>query len=168
MSEYRAIRIRRFSHLFRSLPSLHSTSPLLPFSLTFPPPLSPALPAGFRDSYSFRLGGETTILPAVALRMGLFWERSALTPQNVSASLVDTNKVYVGTGAGFSALKDSMTIDIGAGWMFYENLEIRDSEVTNINVVNEDQSYVIGNGDLSSHGWVLSAQVAYRFGSPSK
>ena len=35
MSEYRAIRIRRFSHLFRSLPSLHSTSPLLPFSLTF-------------------------------------------------------------------------------------------------------------------------------------
>lgn len=124
-----------------------------------------ALPAGFRDSYSLRLGMESQVHDHVAVRSGIAWERSALTPQNVSASLVDTSKVYIATGAGFSVLKDRLLIDVGAGWMFYEDLEIRDSAVKNINVVSEDSAYVVGNGDLTSHGWVLSTQLSYRFGN---
>ena len=53
-----------------------------------------ALPAGFRDSYSLRLGVESQVHEDISVRSGVAWERSALTPQNVSASLVDTSKVY--------------------------------------------------------------------------
>ena len=66
---------------------------------------------------------------------------------------MDTSKVYIATGAGFSVLDKRLLIDIGAGWMFYEDSKSR-FEVKNINVVSEDSAYVVGNGDLSSHGWV--------------
>jgi long-chain fatty acid transport protein len=135
---------------------------------TLPVPEEIALPAGFRDSYSVRFGAETHFFKPMSLRAGVSYERSALTTQRVSASLVDTDKVMIGAGAGVNLVKNRLQIDLTGAWMIYEKLEIRDSMVTNINVIDDGLAYVVGNGDLRSHGWVLGGQVSYRFGETRK
>jgi long-chain fatty acid transport protein len=133
-----------------------------------PVPEEIALPAGFRDSFSVRLGGETEVSPDVSVRAGVAWESAALTPEQVSVALMDSNKVYVGAGAGIELLDDRMVLDFGAGFMAYQTLDIKNSTVSSINVMDEDKGFAVGNGKLSAHGWVLSAQLSYRLGSGSK
>src|SRR5690606_12906427 len=55
-------------------------------------PESLDLPAGFRDVFSVRLGGEYAITEAVVVRAGGFWERGSLTSTNLSVALYDPTK----------------------------------------------------------------------------
>ncbi|MEQ1507301.1 MAG: outer membrane protein transport protein [Myxococcota bacterium] len=124
-----------------------------------------ALPAGLHDTVSIRLGGELDLDPRVAVRAGGFWENAALTPQEVSVALVDTPKVQVGGGATVWAIPRRLRFDAAFAWLFFQSLAIRDSTVTQIDagVVEGTIPLVVGNGDLSSHGWIvgLSGSVAF-------
>lgn len=121
-----------------------------------------ALPAGFRDTISYRLGGEFDAADTLSLRMGGFYETAALRPEQVSVALVDTNKFQLGTGASLRLLEQRLTFDTAFAYLFYENLEITESEVTQINVYGGDEGSV-GNGTMEAFGWVVGVQASYAF-----
>jgi len=137
-------------------------------SASLPVPDELSLPAGFRNTFSIRLGGEMQVHENLDIRAGGFWERSALSPQLVSVSLVDTDKVQLGMGVGLRFLDNRLRIDVSGAGLIFERLEIRDSEVAMINVINEDSGVIVGNGDLKSSGWMIGGQVAWGFGKSRK
>lgn len=124
-----------------------------------------ALPAGFRDVFSVRLGGSYDVVDELTVRAGGFWERGALTPEKVSVALVDPSKFQAGLGLTLHPVP-AAAIDLSFARLFFPDLSIRDSEVTQINVLEEEEVIVVGNGDLSSNGWMIGGQVSWAFGTP--
>jgi long-chain fatty acid transport protein len=123
-----------------------------------------ALPAGFQDAFSVRLGAEYAIGEIAHVRAGGFYESSSLDVQSVSVALVDTPKFMEGAGASLYLLKDhNLVIDGYASFIEYKNLEIRDSTVSQINVYGGGES-IVGNGDIKSFGSAFGGAVRWQFG----
>ena len=130
-----------------------------------------ALPAGFRDTVSLRLGAEAEVVEGVLdVRAGGFWENGAVRDQDLSVALVDPSKVQIGAGASLHLLDGRLNLDGAAAFLFFPSLEIRDSTVTQIdsgvsNPLNPNPGapLVVGNGNLRSNGWVLGLQASWAF-----
>lgn len=132
-----------------------------------------SLPSIFQDAYSIRLGGELDVTDTVAVRMGGFYESSAVASSLASIAQMDSSKYQIGTGASFVLLDKRLTIDTAAAWINFNNLQVRDSQVAQINgeVADPDlplpglsnDSMIVGNGDLTSYGWILGTQLSWAF-----
>jgi long-chain fatty acid transport protein len=124
-----------------------------------------AFPAGLRDTVSLRLGAELDLHRQVAVRAGGFWENGAVPPQEMTVALMDSPKIQLGAGGTVWAIPDRLRFDAAFAYLLFRSLEVRDSTVTQINAGVSDQitPMVVGNGDLSSRGWVmgLAASVAF-------
>ncbi|MBX2797872.1 MAG: outer membrane protein transport protein [Myxococcales bacterium] len=125
------------------------------------------LPAGLRDTVSWRLGAEVQLEDWLELRAGGFYENAALTPQEVSVALVDTDKVQLGGGGSLYLLGQRLRLDASAAVLLFDNLQIRDSTVSQIDagVIDGVVPLVVGNGDLRSNGWVVGLQAQWAFGA---
>ncbi len=126
------------------------------------------LPAGFRDSWSVRLGGHYEATRWLTVRAGSLYESSSLTPQQVSVSLVDAPKVNASAGATLRFPKQHFAVDVSGSRMFYQSVSVRDSEVTQINVYDPTNEAVVGNGDIDSAGWTVSMAVRLLIGKPKE
>ena len=128
-----------------------------------------ALPTGFRDTVSLRLGAEARVHQALEVRAGGFWETGSLADEDISVSLMDPNKVQLGTGASVYLLDERLRIDGAAAILLFPDLEVRNSTVTQVDSgvrspLDEDAApIVVGNGNLSSRGWVLGIQAQWAF-----
>ena len=86
---------------------------------------------------------------------------------------MDTPKIQLGTGASFKLLDQRLTIDTALAWLNFQNLNVRDSEVAQINAEVADpslplpglsnDSQVVGNGNLTSYGWIVGTQLSWAF-----
>jgi long-chain fatty acid transport protein len=123
-----------------------------------------ALPAGLRNSSSFRFGAEFDALDILAVRAGGFYETAAMPVESLSVALVDAPKFQIGTGASLYA-GGHLRFDASLSTVFYQKQEITDSEVTQVNVYGSDGA-VVGNGTLEASGWVVGAQASVMFGKP--
>ncbi|MEZ4239681.1 MAG: outer membrane protein transport protein [Myxococcota bacterium] len=125
-----------------------------------------SLPAGLHDTVSLRLGAELDVHEQVAVRAGGFWENAALGEDEVSVALVDTSKVQIGAGATVWPIAERLRFDVAFAWLFFRSLEIRDSTVKQIDagVLDTTVPLVVGNGDLSSSGWVVGVAGSVQFG----
>lgn len=120
------------------------------------------LPAGFHDTWSVRLGGEWQPKPWLEVRTGGFFERSSLDPDGVSVALIDTPKVMLGAGTSVHVWEDRLVIDGAISTVFYQDLEIRDSTVHQINVYGGGEA-IVGNGDIASQGLALGLALRWQF-----
>lgn len=129
-----------------------------------------AFPAGLRDTISLRLGAELDLHERVAVRAGGFWENGSVPPQEMTVSLMDSPKVQLGAGATVWAIPERLRFDAAFAYLLFRSLEIRDSTVTQINAGISDNitPQVVGNGDLSSRGWVLGLLGSVSFPGPSR
>ena len=89
------------------------------------------LPAGYRDAWSLRLGGQQALGDAFTLRSGVFYEVSAIPGTTQSVSLIDGNKIGYGLGGGYRA-NDNWVFDVGITQSFLSPTEVKDSEVHQI------------------------------------
>jgi len=123
------------------------------------------LPAGLRDTVSYRLGVEARVHDQLAVRAGGFIENAALTPQQLSVALVDTPKAQLGMGGSVFLLDEQLRFDASAALLLFRNQQIRDSTVTQIDagILPDTVPRVIGNGDIATSGWVLGLQAAWSF-----
>lgn len=123
-----------------------------------------ALPAGFRNVASLRLGAEFSPDPMYGFRLGGFYETGSLEASKVSVALYDTEKFQLGGGASF-LFADHLGLDLSAAYLYFPNLTVTDSEVTQINVeVINDDTAIVGNGDYRSNGWMVGGQLSWAFG----
>lgn len=134
------------------------------------------LPAGLRDAASYRLGGEYTFNEFFEARAGGFYEPAAVPEELVTVSLVDASKWQIGTGASFTIPDTALRFDLAFAYLFFQDLEIRDSKVAQVNAgvfecpqdtqtgVLCRSSSIIGNGDTDTYGWIVGVQGQYSFG----
>ena len=140
------------------------TSESLGIERDVPPTL--ALPAGFRDNVSLRLGGEWRAHQNLELRAGAMWERGSLPPEKVSVALVDPWKVQGSGGASVWLAEGRVRFDGMASYLFLPTLRIEDSQVDQVGVPVVSDSVptgIVGNGTLRSHGWTAGLRASYVF-----
>ncbi len=125
------------------------------------------LPAGLQNASSIRLGGEYRVNEILEVRAGGFAESTAVPEELVTVSLVDTPKYQIGTGASVWTLGGKLRFDGAAAVIFHKTLEIRDSQVEQLYIYPgigaEAEPSIIGNGDVSSNGWIVGLQAQYIF-----
>ena len=127
-----------------------------------------ALPAGFKDSWSVRLGGHYVLNDMWTLRAGGLYETSAVPTSSLGLGQVDMDKVGYGTGVVF-ALSDRVSLDASFGQLFFETVEVTDSETTAImvNAISgelEEDSPVVGNGIYESSVISAGLGLSWTFG----
>jgi long-chain fatty acid transport protein len=82
----------------------------------------------WRDSWSFRLGGEVNLLePLLGLRAGYFFEPSAIAPDKVDPSRVDLDKH--GFALGASTQLFGVTLEVSAMYVALAGIEIDNTTV---------------------------------------
>lgn len=130
------------------------------------------LPAGLRDTYSYRFGVEYRPISELEVRMGGFYETGAFPQETLNLSLIDTNKVQIGGGASGYLFDERLRIDASFAWIFMDKLEIRDSVVTQVSAgldaYASAEPKVIGNGNISASGWLVGTQLSWAFRGKKK
>lgn len=127
-------------------------------------PSSLALPAGFRDNLSLRLGGEWRVHEALELRAGTMWERGALSPEQISVALVDPTKLQFSAGATVWLFDGKLRLDAMGSFLHLPTLTIEDSQVEQVGVpvlTDEVSTAVVGTGTLRSHGWTTGLRASW-------
>ncbi len=151
-----------------------SGSPILPDDQVIEDDV--VLPQGYRDAWSFRLGGQSELSELLTLRAGAYYETSAIPTSSLSVALVDAPKWGLSTGLSVN-VKDRLSIDAGFIQTFLQTQEIRDSNVRRVEVpvdatavAFQDEELVIkegqavGNGTMASSVTTGSLGLVYRFG----
>jgi long-chain fatty acid transport protein len=145
------------------------TSESLGIAREVPPTLS--LPAGFRDNFSVRLGGEWRAHERLELRAGAMWERGALAPDRLSLALVDPWKLQGSVGASVWLVDGRVRFDGMASYLHLPTLRIDNSQVDQVGVPVLTESVntaIVGNGTLRSHGWTTGVRASYVFTKASR
>jgi long-chain fatty acid transport protein len=130
------------------------------------------LPANYDDSWSYRLGGHYELNDRFTVRAGLLYETSAISTKTVGVALVDADKWGYGLGGSLN-LGNGLVVDLGLSQSFLDDLEITDSEVTQIRVnplagAGEDtlvEGIVVGNGTMESSIFMVGAGLVWHFGA---
>ena len=127
-----------------------------------------ALPAGFNDSWSVRLGGHYVLNDMWTIRAGGLYETSAVPTSSLGLGQVDMDKVGYGTGV-VVALNERISLDASFGQLFFETVEVTDSETTAImvNAISgevEEDSPVVGNGIYESSVISAGLGLSWAFG----
>jgi long-chain fatty acid transport protein len=116
------------------------------------------LPAGYEDSFSFRLGGDYDISPSITARAGGYFEMSAVPAATQGVAVVDGDKFGYGLGATIRA-GTRAAFDLGFSQSFLAKTEITDSAVRQITIplnladltqTEIDEGKVVGNGSFES------------------
>ena len=141
-------------------------SPLLELTGDNKLPNKLGLPAGLQNVWSYRLGAEWRAKDELEVRVGGFYEPSSVPEQELTVALMDPDKWQLGGGASVFLLDERLRFDAAFAWLFFPDLQIRDSTVTQIDagVLPDIQPAVIGNGNLSGSGWILGLQSQVSFG----
>lgn len=110
------------------------------------------LPAGYKNTWSARLGAEFDAHEMVTARAGILWEGGAIPDATTGVSLVDGNKYGYGLG-GTVWLGKRWAVDAAWHQSFMPTRTITDSELTQIKLGLDGsvgEGRVVGNGDLTS------------------
>lgn len=110
---------------------------------------------GFQDAWSVRLGGDWTFSEHAKIRLGGFYETSALPDSYLGQSLVDRNKFGYGLGATFT-VADRVAFDLGVGHQIFIGDDVSDSELRqqtlNINLADITAPPTVGLGKPIGNG----------------
>jgi long-chain fatty acid transport protein len=139
------------------------TGELFGHPTSVPVPKELALPSGFQDAGSIRVGAEWKATDRLALRIGGLVESSSLSARNVSVSLVDLPKVQAGAGFSAEVPRARLGIDGALGLVAFRSAELRDSTVTQIDF-GDSAPLVVGNGTMSAHAVTGGLAVRWKLG----
>lgn len=131
-----------------------------------------AIPTGFVDAWSVRLGGDYALKPWARVSLGGYYESSAVEPARQGVSVVDSPKWGLGAGASFD-VKQRLTLDLSFGQQFLADRTITDSELRQITLQTDpfntedtvvDEGLVVGNGQFTSRLTFLAVGASVYFG----
>lgn len=141
------------------------------------------LPAGYMDTWSWRLGAEAQPLDFLSVRAGGYYEPTAIPPSTQAVSLVDGDKWGLGLGATWWLQdrkdRDLLSVDVGFSRTQIKERDIRNSDVRHVllpldfaAVMNGEEvgiteGAVVGNGRFKTHSQYLSAGLTFYFGGDS-
>ncbi len=122
----------------------------------------------FKSVWSFRLGSEW--MPEIGgardltLRLGGFYEPSAIPDERLSPEWVDLDKIFLTGGAGYRIGKVALDGTLAYGML--ANRSIRNSEALQLNPLRPAFAgrTALGNGDYSGSDFIIGVSVRYFLG----
>ncbi len=130
-----------------------------------------SLPRNFKDSNSFRLGGELSLRNVVGslgvdVRAGVSYDTSAIPPEWLTVLTYDANKLTTSFGLS-AAVGQHLRIDTMAALVMMDPVTVdpAEAQVTKVNPVkgNPTQPEAINGGDYSAKAFVLGLGANYKF-----
>lgn len=129
-----------------------------------------AIPTGFKNAWSVRVGGDYDVADWLELRAGANYESTGVRAALQGVSVVDGDKIGLGLGGTFR-FGGRWAVDVGASEQVMFGQQITDSELRQItmNATNPaDPSVgtgkVIGNGELASRLTTVGVGVTVALG----
>ena len=122
---------------------------------------------GFRDTWSVRLGGELPLGDVggtpMTLRGGILYEPSAIAPENLTAMVVDLDKVITTVGLGWQL--DDMRLDFLYGLVLMPTQEVESSDVLQASAARPpwEGRTTIGEGTYESGAHILGLGATLSF-----
>ncbi len=133
------------------------------------------LPAGYADTWSWRLGTEARPVDFLSVRGGVYFEPTAIPPTTQAVSLVDGDKWGFGLGATYWH-DDLFSVDVG-----YSRTQIGERDISNSDVrhvllpldfaavmqgeeVGIAEGAVVGNGNFQTSSQYISAGLTFYWG----
>ena len=119
------------------------------------------LPAGYKNSWSVRLGGDFDFSDRWTARAGGFVETSAIPDESQTVALVDGNKVGYGVGGSWFP-NNKWAIDLGLSQSFLASRDISGSHATQISI--NPMSGEFNEGTVAGDGSYQSSLLLFGLG----
>ena len=120
-----------------------------------------AVPTHFRDTWSTRVGGEIEVLPSVlSVRLGSFFERSAISAEWINMGNFDLDKAGLSAGVRWD-IKQRGWVELGGGYQHWFTVKTSNSKVRIIDPLENEQRWTVANGTYTNqrlHG-VIGAGI---------
>jgi long-chain fatty acid transport protein len=119
---------------------------------------------GYRDTYSFRLGGQWRVSDAITLRSGVWYERSAVAQNNLSAAAVELNNIGIAAGLRHD-FWGRFWYDVAVGYKHGFTAEVTESDIYLIDLLQDppEKKWPVANGTYRVWNVLLMAGLGVRF-----
>lgn len=115
----------------------------------------------WEDNYRFALGTTYQMMPELALRTGVAYDMGAVSDQNRTITIPETDRIWLSIGAGYDVTKQ-LTVDAGFTYIIAKDASIKESR----GYASDDAAQAVGGefaGTTSGNVWILGVQASYRF-----
>ncbi len=115
----------------------------------------------WEDNYRFALGATYQVLPKLVLRTGIAYDMGAVSDQNRTITIPETDRTWLSIGAGYD-VTEQFTVDAGFTYIIAKDASITESR----GYASDNSAEAVGGqfvGTTSGSVWLLGAQASYRF-----
>ncbi|MCE7566059.1 outer membrane protein transport protein [Aliivibrio fischeri] len=116
----------------------------------------------WEDNYRLAIGGTYSLNQKVTLRTGIAYDTSAVSDENRTATIPETDRLWLSMGAGY-AWSDNLTLDAGFTYIFAKDatmFEGKESATDPKDPANFGGEFT---GETTGNVWLVGVQANYRF-----
>ncbi|WP_367986882.1 outer membrane protein transport protein [Vibrio sp. NTOU-M3] len=115
----------------------------------------------WEDNYRFAMGATYQVLPELAVRTGVAYDTSAVSDQNRTITIPETDRTWLSVGATYD-FTAQFSLDAGFTYIFAKDADIKESR----GYPSDDIAQAIGGqftGTTSGNVWLIGLQANYTF-----
>ncbi len=111
----------------------------------------------WEDNYRLAFGGTYQLNQKVTLRSGVAYDTSAVSDEDRTATIPETDRLWLSTGVGY-AWSNNLTLDAGFTYIFAKDAKMSEGQ--------GDEAALFGGtfeGETTGNVWLVGVQANYRF-----
>jgi len=115
----------------------------------------------WEDNYRFALGATYQLDSKLALRSGVAYDMGAVSDQNRTITIPETDRIWLSIGAGYD-VTEQFTVDAGFTYIVAKDASIKESR----GYESDNSAQKVGGqftGQTTGSVWLLGVQASYRF-----
>ncbi|RYU48555.1 aromatic hydrocarbon degradation protein [Aliivibrio finisterrensis] len=115
----------------------------------------------WEDNYRLAVGATYLLNQKVTLRTGVAYDTSAVSEENRTATIPETDRLWLSIGAGYT-WSDNLTLDAGFTYIFAKDAKMHEGRESKslTDPANFGGEF---NGETTGSVWLLGVQANYRF-----
>ncbi|WP_070963763.1 outer membrane protein transport protein [Vibrio sonorensis] len=115
----------------------------------------------WEDNYRFAIGATYQVDSKLAVRTGIAYDTSAVSDQNRTITIPETDRTWLSLGATYDVSK-ALTLDAGITYIMAKDASIKESRGYD----SDDSAEKVGGqfvGTTTGNVWLIGVQANYRF-----
>lgn len=118
----------------------------------------------WEDNYRFAIGTTYQWDQQLTLRSGIAYDTSAVSDQNRTLTIPETDRTWLSVGAGYE-MTPQLTLDAAFTYVFAKDAPVKEPR-DGIDSLSEDvaaQAFGSFEGETTGNVWLVGVQASYRF-----
>ncbi|OOE93594.1 outer membrane protein transport protein [Salinivibrio sp. AR640] len=118
----------------------------------------------WEDNYRFAIGTTYQWNQQLTLRSGIAYDTSAVSDQNRTLTIPETDRTWLSVGAGYE-MTPQLTLDAAFTYVFAKDAPVKEPR-DGIDSLSEDvaaQAFGSFEGETTGNVWLVGVQASYRF-----